>query len=305
MEVTPKTFREIQFREKLRSGYHPEDVDEFLEQAAVGVEQLLERLREANERAQRAEAMASEASASDEVLKRTLVLAQRTADQAVSEAREEAERLLAEARTQAEALLAEGTARAGRAYEEAVAEGRAIIEKTTASTRRLGQESQALQDWVSQHRAQLLTALREAQALIENAGLTSAPPLLSEIADGPDAVLAMGPDGMGEPDQEQPVTVSVENGPLDEEEGAGRAPSAHGRAAKAARDEAPTVAPSGADPTPAAGKAPASDGLQSGAAPGEPGGGAMALDERALDSFFSEEDLAEEHRRGGRLRRHR
>ena len=47
MELTPKVFRDVQFREKLRGGYHPEDVDEFLEQAAVGVEELTERLRQA------------------------------------------------------------------------------------------------------------------------------------------------------------------------------------------------------------------------------------------------------------------
>ena len=36
MEVSPKVLRDVQFREKIRGGYHPEDVDEFLEQAAVG-----------------------------------------------------------------------------------------------------------------------------------------------------------------------------------------------------------------------------------------------------------------------------
>ena len=49
MELTPKVFRDVQFREKLRGGYHPEDVDEFLEQAAVGVEEMTERLRLATE----------------------------------------------------------------------------------------------------------------------------------------------------------------------------------------------------------------------------------------------------------------
>ena len=114
MDVTPKAFRDVQFREKLRGGYHPEDVDEFLEQAAVGVEALIERLQQATERAQRAEQAASEANASDETLKRMLVLAQRTVDQAVKEANDDAERLLSKARGQADSLGSESRARRRR-----------------------------------------------------------------------------------------------------------------------------------------------------------------------------------------------
>ena len=34
MDVSPKTLREVEFREKLR-GYHPEDVDQFQAQGAA------------------------------------------------------------------------------------------------------------------------------------------------------------------------------------------------------------------------------------------------------------------------------
>ena len=91
MDVSPKTLREVEFREKMR-GYHPEDVDHFLEEVAAGLEVLQDRLRQAVERAQRAEAAAAEAEGSDETLRKTLVLAQRTADMAVQEAREQAAR---------------------------------------------------------------------------------------------------------------------------------------------------------------------------------------------------------------------
>ena len=46
MDVSPKTLREVEFREKMR-GYHPEDVDQFLEEVAAGVEVMQERLRQA------------------------------------------------------------------------------------------------------------------------------------------------------------------------------------------------------------------------------------------------------------------
>ncbi|MDQ1442104.1 MAG: cell division initiation protein, partial [Acidimicrobiaceae bacterium] len=58
MDVSPKTLREVEFREKMR-GYHPEDVDQFLERVAAGIEVLQDRLRQAIERAQRAEQAAT------------------------------------------------------------------------------------------------------------------------------------------------------------------------------------------------------------------------------------------------------
>ncbi|GAC1315579.1 MAG: hypothetical protein NVSMB16_12580 [Acidimicrobiales bacterium] len=48
MELTPQVLREVEFREKLR-GYHPDDVDDFLEEAAVAVEDLLVRLHSAEQ----------------------------------------------------------------------------------------------------------------------------------------------------------------------------------------------------------------------------------------------------------------
>ena len=155
MELTPKVFRDVQFREKLRGGYHPEDVDEFLEQAAVGVEELTERLRLAIERAQRAEQSASEASATDDSLKRVLLMAQRTADQAVREAeaeaetalrqaRDEADRTLAEAKAKARTLVADAEDRARRAYEVAVAESRTAMEKAEASLDQVRHDVEAL-----------------------------------------------------------------------------------------------------------------------------------------------------------------
>src|SRR5438270_10770208 len=121
MEVTPKTLREVEFREKMR-GYHPEDVDHFLEQVAAGIEVLQDRLRQAVERAQRAEAAASESGGHDETLRKTLVLAQRTADMAVQEAREQASRIPASAEQQAQAILSEAEEMGRRAHEDAVNE---------------------------------------------------------------------------------------------------------------------------------------------------------------------------------------
>src|SRR5215469_6219912 len=104
MDVSPKTLREVEFREKMR-GYHPEDVDQFLERVAAGIEVLQDRLRQAIERAQRAEQAATEAGGNDDTLRRTLLLAQRTADLAVQEAREQAARVVANGEQQAQSMV--------------------------------------------------------------------------------------------------------------------------------------------------------------------------------------------------------
>jgi cell division initiation protein len=301
MEVTPKAFRDVQFREKLRGGYHPEDVDEFLEQAAVGVEALLAHLREAEERAARAERAAAEASASDDTLKRVLVMAQRTADQAVQEAREEAERLLEEAKSKAEALLADAEERGRSAYERGLAESRANLEKAEEALRRAEQEAEALREWVDRQRGQLLRALEAARDSVQKAGLTGEPPPSRRSAVGP-----AGPEpSVGDAAGGEHAAAAAANGgegafaevPASDEWGPGHlsglGPEPVGSGEAAGQGSAQVVEEGVAGPPP--GEELAGAGALAGEA-------RMPFDEQALESFFSDQDLGEE--RGlGRFRR--
>lgn len=164
MELTPKLLTDdVDFRIAFR-GYDQDEVDDFLERVAEAVGQLLEQLNQAVDRARSAEsrlqkaqlaaattkprdevaeepgaaapvaevsaeekaaAKAVEADLNDE-LRRTLVLAQRTADTAIAEAREEAERIAAEAAERAQSLLSEADAEAQRRSDEA--KGRLLAE---------------------------------------------------------------------------------------------------------------------------------------------------------------------------------
>ena len=74
MELTPKVFDDVEFRERFR-GYDPDEVDAFLEQVARSVRELDQKLKDAVDRAEKAEARAREAGDADEALRRTLVLA--------------------------------------------------------------------------------------------------------------------------------------------------------------------------------------------------------------------------------------
>jgi cell division initiation protein len=151
MELTAKVLREVEFQERLR-GYHPDQVDEFLEQAALGVEELHERLRQANERAARAEARLAESGSDDDVLRRTLVLAQRTADAAVAEAEARAQAILAEADNRAQAILAEAEARAQAIVGEAERGVRAEVERLSASRAELAADLALLRQQLEQER---------------------------------------------------------------------------------------------------------------------------------------------------------
>ncbi|MGQ0431679.1 MAG: DivIVA domain-containing protein [Microthrixaceae bacterium] len=151
MDVTPQLLHDVEFREAKRGGYNTQDVDEFLERLAIGLERQEKvvqeaqqrvaaaeaRAEEAERRAAHAEHAASETTASDETLKRTLVLAQRTADAAIREAEEQAERTLSAAQAEADRLLSETHEAHAQAQAQAEAEARAAHEK--ARTQVLGE----------------------------------------------------------------------------------------------------------------------------------------------------------------------
>jgi cell division initiation protein len=110
--VDAQRIREVEFRERMR-GYHQEDVDEFLEQVAKGVEVLETQLAQAQEELARLKAnppapvTPSVAKVGDDVIQRTLIVAQQAADQLRGDAEKEAREIRAEAQRQAERILAE------------------------------------------------------------------------------------------------------------------------------------------------------------------------------------------------------
>jgi cell division initiation protein len=285
MEVSPKTLREVEFREKMR-GYHPEDVDHFLEQVAAGIEVLQDRLRQAVERAQRAEAAASESANADDTLRKTLILAQRTADLAVQEAREQAARILAGAEQQAQAVLADAEERGRRTLEDTIAECRAELGRLETSRAQAQQDVESLQRWLDEHKAHLLAALSEAMVAVERAGVLWPAPSISAASisraslvpplsidpvvppppPGPDAELSGGPD-------------TVVWGPPGED----HRPEVQEGTANAGVDAEPRVE-----------------------GPGAPAAPSIDSTQQAIDDFFEDNaEFGDDRRFGSRLRRRR
>jgi DivIVA domain-containing protein len=283
MDVTPKTLREVEFREKMR-GYHPEDVDHFLEEVAAGLEVMQDRMRQTAERAQRAEAAASEAGGNDETLRKTLVLAQRTADMAVQEAREQAARILAGAEQQAQGIIADAEEQARRTIDDATGESRSELARLETSRAQAQQDVDTLNRWLDEHKALLLESLREATQAVERGGVRWPAPSTGPIETGGPPPLRAGPSLA--PPAPEPEFVGEDTAmwdALEEEE------------LDAAPDIAPVTAPPAAPPVAVDGEGPSPVISET-----------TSSDDRALDDFFDDSDeMGEDRRFGGRLRRRR
>jgi DivIVA domain-containing protein len=135
MDVTPQLIEQFDFAEKFR-GYDPDQVDDFLERVGATLTRLGDELKAQTERAERAEAALADARSRleaapapapaperepDDVEQATstLVLAKRTAEAAINEARGEANKLLTEARAEADRFVAEARARRDEMMKEA------------------------------------------------------------------------------------------------------------------------------------------------------------------------------------------
>lgn len=213
MDVSPQLLREVEFREQWR-GYNPDEVDDFLERVAAALERLQEKLRETSDRAVQAESRLAEESG-DEALKRTLVLAQRTAQAAVEEAQAEAENLLAEASERAATTVAEAEQRAADLDAELAARSAASVESLARERSDLEADVTALQAWVDVQQRDLVERFRQHLDLLEGPGRLSLsePPVLSERPEPP-AEEAVAEDEGGEGVAEDDV-VDVDADPGD------------------------------------------------------------------------------------------
>lgn len=107
MPLTPEDVRNRRFKTAFR-GYDETEVDTFLDEVEVELTRLQgeqDDLRKRLQAAQSAPPPQPVASEAEEMLRRTLVLAQRTADETVANAQQEAERVTTDARTQAAAMV--------------------------------------------------------------------------------------------------------------------------------------------------------------------------------------------------------
>jgi DivIVA domain-containing protein len=161
VDVTSEVVKRAQFRQAWK-GYDTAEVDDFLDEVAVGLDRTearlrdaLERLSAAEERALTAETRPAARPEPDGSVRRTLVLAQRAADLVVTEAKAVADRIVADAREQA-----------ARTMEDADAAARGIHEHATARAAMVVGEAEATAERMTAQRAAELQ--HELEALVEH-----------------------------------------------------------------------------------------------------------------------------------------
>ncbi|HMF81900.1 MAG TPA: DivIVA domain-containing protein [Acidimicrobiia bacterium] len=158
MDVTPRELRDTDIREGFR-GYHRDDVDELLERAASTVEGLSERVRQLTERLQSVEGSAGKSRETEEMLQRTLVLAQKTADEAISEAQERSRTLLEESETKARKLVTEAEGTARRVAENERSRLESEVQDLSSRRDALNADVEALEKYEREYRTRLRKAI--------------------------------------------------------------------------------------------------------------------------------------------------
>ena len=188
MDVTPQELRDIEIREAWR-GYHRDDVDELLERAAATVERLQDEVRQAQLRAAQAPPAPTPAARAPAVtpppvpererrppgvdtdtIQRTLVLAQKAADDAVADARHRAQLIVAESESKAQAVVSEAEANARRITETERRRLEEEIGQLTAARDTLNADVDALERFEQEYRDRLRLAINAELDALESSG---------------------------------------------------------------------------------------------------------------------------------------
>jgi DivIVA domain-containing protein len=168
------SLRTVEFRETLK-GYHRDDVDEYLERAAIEAEGLQEQLRQSGERLRQAAEriteletqvdyrpepeILSEPSVPDDRLQRTLLLAQKFVDETKADSEAQAAQILSDADGKARLLTEQAEARAAQIAAEAEQRLREEIGRLEGTRSKLSHEVEAMSKHLESERNRLRVAL--------------------------------------------------------------------------------------------------------------------------------------------------
>ncbi len=204
------SLRTVEFRETLK-GYHRDDVDEYLEKAAVEAEGLQEQLRQSGERLrQAAERIAQletaiehrpeptpvEPAAPDDTLQRTLLLAQKFVDETKAESEAEAARIIAEADAKARLVTEQSQAQANRVAAESEQRLREEISRLEANKAKLAHDVETMSRHLETERGRLRDALSEILRWVdENVQPVGGHPEAARVAPKPEAGTTGPPTG--------------------------------------------------------------------------------------------------------------
>ena len=151
--LTPEQIKKHNFRSAGKGLYRSEDVDAFLQEAAEAYaktrEEANEQKKNNDELYQRVEALANalnQLRAERELIQKTMIVAQKTAEDIKAKAESESERTTREAKTEAERLSRESQAEASLLVRSAKAEAEKLLLETRAQAENIQAQAQARAD---------------------------------------------------------------------------------------------------------------------------------------------------------------
>jgi DivIVA domain-containing protein len=213
--LNPQRIRDTRFKTAKRGGYDPAEVDSFLEEAAASLEAAQNDAIAMEARARAAVARLQElsqggvdsggvprASADEaETISRTLLLAQRTADEAIAAAKTEAEQVRAGADEEAACIVEVARLEARRAGEEARVQVEGEVQALLARRDFLESDVDHLEQHLVAQRERIVEAVSELSDLVQRVpnGLGDMRrPLLSAAAEDDAVAPTAGDDELAE-----------------------------------------------------------------------------------------------------------
>jgi DivIVA domain-containing protein len=179
--TTSEELRNVTFREVLR-GYQRTEVDDFCARAADTIDRLEDQVRALQERLDGGPMDAASGNASipvvdGETIQRTLILAQRVADEAIAEAQDRAHTVASESEAKAHVLVADAESTARRISEEGRRRVETEIEQLGATRDSLRADVDTLERFTAEFRDRLRGAVqRELARLEESSTIDVEPP---------------------------------------------------------------------------------------------------------------------------------
>ena len=158
MDVTPRELRDVEIREAFR-GYNRDEVNDLLERAAVAIEALNERNRVLGERLASGSTESGRGRETEEMLHRTLLLAQRASDDAIAEAEEKARVMVEEAETRSRRMLADAAIEARRTTESERRRLEQEIKDLQTRRESLSTDVDGLEHFETDYRSRLMSAM--------------------------------------------------------------------------------------------------------------------------------------------------
>jgi cell division initiation protein len=181
MEITPRELRDLEIHSEIR-GYSRDEVNDLLERAAASIDAANQRATQLQERLTSAQGESGRTRETEDILHRTLLLAQRAADEAVAEATAKSRQMVDEAEMSSRRLVADAEAEARRRGESERRRLEQEIVELAGRRDTLLADVEAMTRFESEYRERLVRAL-ETDLSALRARQTTAPASKPEASD--------------------------------------------------------------------------------------------------------------------------